>query len=100
MYANGEGVPRDYRAALKWYLRAAEQGVAQAQSSLGGMYTRGEGVPKDYVRAYAWLNLAVAQGETGSAEVRDKLQSSITTNQILRAQQLSTTLFSRINKSR
>ena len=26
MYAEGEGVPQDYKAAVQWYRRAAEQG--------------------------------------------------------------------------
>ncbi len=28
MYNNGEGVPQDYAEAMKWYRRAAEQGLA------------------------------------------------------------------------
>ena len=38
MYGNGEGVPQDYKEAVKWYRLAAEQGVAAAQYNLGGMY--------------------------------------------------------------
>ena len=29
MYENGEGVPQDYKEAVKWYTKAAEQGVCQ-----------------------------------------------------------------------
>ena len=35
MYYNGEGVSVDYQEAMKWYSKAAEQGLADAQSSLG-----------------------------------------------------------------
>ncbi len=31
MYENGEGVPQDYKEAVKWYRLAAEQGQVNAQ---------------------------------------------------------------------
>ena len=34
MYETGDGVPQDYRTAVKWYGRAAEQGDAYAQRNL------------------------------------------------------------------
>jgi len=34
MYENGEGVPQDYKTAVKWYKLAAEQGNADAQRNL------------------------------------------------------------------
>ena len=48
MYQKGEGVPQDYKEAVKWYRLAAEQGHATAQTNLGGMYYKGQGVPEDY----------------------------------------------------
>jgi TPR repeat protein len=38
MYDNGEGVLQDDKEAIKWYQKAAEQGHASAQFSLGVMY--------------------------------------------------------------
>ena len=38
MYYNGEGVTQDYKQAVKWWRKAAEQGDASAQYSLGLMY--------------------------------------------------------------
>jgi len=35
------------RKAVKWYRLAADQGDADAQSSLGAMYYQGQGVPQD-----------------------------------------------------
>ena len=59
MYYNGEGVPRNYAEAMKWYLKAAEQNDEplrrDALFKLSNMCCRGEGVPKDYVRGYMWL---------------------------------------------
>ena len=100
MLSNGEGVPKNDAEAVKWYRMAAEQGLFPAQYNLGLMYAKGGGVPKDYVRAYAWFNLAAAKGDTSAAEIRDEFQSSMTTDQTARAQELSATLFNRINQSR
>ncbi len=38
----------DYALAVKWYRKAAAQGVVEAQHNLGVMYDRGQGVPQDY----------------------------------------------------
>ena len=34
-HADGKGVPKDAQRAFEWYLKAAEQGIAQAQSKWG-----------------------------------------------------------------
>jgi hypothetical protein len=61
MYARGEGVPQDYVQATGWYRKAAEQGDAEAQISLGAAYKRGAGVPQDYVQAYKWFTIGDAR---------------------------------------
>ena len=33
IYYNGEGVPKDYTEAIKWYRKAAEQGYAKSQNN-------------------------------------------------------------------
>ena len=38
LYANGEGVEQNFKEAVKWYQKAADQGLANAQASLGVMY--------------------------------------------------------------
>ena len=35
-YDDGYGVPEDKKEAAKWYRKAAEQGLALAQTNLGG----------------------------------------------------------------
>ncbi|MGB7631437.1 MAG: tetratricopeptide repeat protein [Candidatus Deferrimicrobium sp.] len=77
MYEMGQGVPRDYAEALKWYRRAAEQGNAkalkwyrkaaeqgnaEAQFNLGLMYDERLGVPQDYAEAVKWYRKAAEQG--------------------------------------
>ena len=46
MYRFGQGVPQDYAQAVQWYRKAADQGDADAQSTLGLMYRRGEESPR------------------------------------------------------
>ena len=62
MYADGQGVPQDDKAAVKWYRLAAEQDYASAQFNLGAMYDKGQGVPQDYKAAVKWYRLAADQG--------------------------------------
>ena len=45
---NGEHVTQDYKAAARWYQRAADQGFAPAQTYLGELAGMGRGVPKNY----------------------------------------------------
>ena len=62
MYFNGDGVPQDYKEALKWWRLAAEQGQARSQYNLGVMLKDGRGVPQDYKEAIKWFRLAAEQG--------------------------------------
>jgi TPR repeat protein len=48
MYTNAQGVPQNYKKAIKWYRLAADQGDATAQYSLGVFYANGRGVLQDY----------------------------------------------------
>ncbi|MDG1340027.1 MAG: tetratricopeptide repeat protein, partial [Paracoccaceae bacterium] len=51
-----------YTEAVNWYRKAAEQGLAEAQSNLGIMYRNGQGVPQDYTEAVSWYRKAAEQG--------------------------------------
>ncbi len=66
MYENGEGVPQDYKEAVKWYRKAAEQGYAKAQYHLGFILlmknSANEGVEQDGVEAVKWYRKAAEQG--------------------------------------
>ncbi|MDP6367170.1 MAG: SEL1-like repeat protein, partial [Nitrospinota bacterium] len=42
MYERGQGVPVDYKLAIKWYRKSAEQGFAIAQNNLGSSFWRGK----------------------------------------------------------
>ena len=62
MYYDGQGVPQDYKEAVKWYRKVAEQGYAEAQYNLGVMYDNGQGVPQDDKEAVKWYRKAAEQG--------------------------------------
>ncbi|GHT48995.1 hypothetical protein AGMMS49936_11670 [Endomicrobiia bacterium] len=47
MYYLGRGVQQNYNKAINWIEKAAKQGHAWAQDSLGRMYYGGIGVQQD-----------------------------------------------------
>ena len=46
MYSKGRGVKQNYKTALKWYRKAADQGNATAQYNLGVIH-KGQGVKQN-----------------------------------------------------
>jgi uncharacterized protein len=93
LYAQGRGLPQNYRKAAHWYRRASEQGDATGQYMLGLMYDKGHGVPRDFVQAYKWLNLAVARAPERErqywARIRDAVGSKLSMAELSRAQELA-----------
>ncbi|MBT6717343.1 MAG: hypothetical protein HOB18_06875 [Nitrospina sp.] len=66
-YSGAQGVPKDYKAALKWTHRAAEQGHALAQHNLGIFHANGEGVEASLRDSIFWFNKAANNGDLQSA---------------------------------
>ena len=62
MYQLGQGVPKDYAEALKWFRLAADQGYAEAQFGLGDMYYWGRLGPQDYTKAAKWYRRPPSRG--------------------------------------
>lgn len=60
----------DYSEAMKWFLKAAEEGDVNAQRWIGVMYNIGYGVKSDYEEAVKWFRLAA---DHGHAEAQDDL---------------------------
>lgn len=54
MYAEGQGVLQDEKAAAGWYISAATGGNADAQITLGEIYASGRGLPADPLLAAYW----------------------------------------------
>jgi TPR repeat protein len=82
---------QDYSEAAKWYLAAAEHGVAIAQEQVGLMYYGGIGVDRDYSQAYFWLSLAISEEMNRKEDIarrvkrRDEVASHLTKDRLNRA---------------
>jgi localization factor PodJL len=61
-FAEGKGVPQDFKQAVDWYTRSAGRGLAIAQYRLATLYERGLGVKADPGRARAWYGRAAELG--------------------------------------
>ncbi|MBF0140086.1 MAG: sel1 repeat family protein [Magnetococcales bacterium] len=79
MYANGQGVQKDDKEAVKWLFSSAyHQGDADAQVMLGYMHEYGRGVPQSYKEAALWYAKAANQQHQKAQEElgRDEIRSS------------------------
>ena len=65
-YAKGEGVTQDYKEAVEWLTKSAEQEFMVAQANLGSLYHNGNGVTKDQKEAVRWWTKAAEQGYAGA----------------------------------
>jgi TPR repeat protein len=74
MYHGGNGVKKDDEQALKWFLKAAEQGNVVAQYKIGYMFESGEGVERDYKQAMEWYLKAANQGHSDAQSQVHRLQ--------------------------
>ncbi len=81
-YESGQGQPKDFTEAAKWYRKSAQQGYARAQYNIGYLYDQGIGVPQDYEQAYFWWTLAAKSGEAAYASKRDGVELFLNTGQI------------------
>ena len=70
---------------MQWFLKAAENGNANAQLEIGSAYAKGDGVLKDPVEAHAWCNIAGVRGEEKAQKARDSLEEKMTKEQIAEA---------------
>ena len=62
MYAKGEGVKRDERAAFKWFHKAARNNHTEAKFYMGLSFAQGRGVKKQAQLARYWFKLAAKSG--------------------------------------
>jgi len=58
--------------ALRWWLRAANQGSAKAQAALALRYESGDGVAQDLIEALTWYRLAAPRLRGDEAERVDQ----------------------------
>ena len=98
MYANGDSVVKDQVQAVKWYRKAAEQGMATAQFNLGVMYAKGEGVIKDPIEAHAWWDVASVLGDDDAKKNMSIVEKAMTREQIAEATKLAKERYAKIKK--
>ena len=96
MYDLGQGVEQDFKEAVKWFQKAADQGDAAAQNNLAGVYFFGDGdvVEGNFVIGYAWILVAeknAARGKRAASIRKSKGVFAFEMNpeQIAKAQELS-----------
>ena len=64
--ADGRGVQRNDFDAVRWFQKAAVQGLVVAQYNLSVMYANGQGVLQDDAETVRWSRLAARQGHPGA----------------------------------
>ena len=78
------------RTEPRHWLRAAEQGSADAQYRIGLAHSIGEDeAPLDYVIAHKWLNLAARQGSEEARMLRAEVSEVMAREDIATAQRLA-----------
>lgn len=68
-FESGANFIKDYKQAVKWYTKAAEQGHVQAQVQLGICYKNGLGVNIDHSTAQYWWRKAADQGDENAIKL-------------------------------
>jgi len=84
LYMTGQGV-LDYREAAKWFRLAAVKGVPEAQFWLGDLDWK----LGDIIHGHVWVNIARAAGFDAAIPETFQMESEMTPQQILQAQDLA-----------
>ncbi len=63
MYLNGDGTPRNVKAAVRILRVSALAGSAGSAAELASIFYRGTGVPRDYRRAFRWIHCGARLGK-------------------------------------
>ena len=58
MYMEGECVEKNAEEAMKWFLKAADQGMVGSMTTIAMMYEEGKGVEKNPELAKEWYTKA------------------------------------------
>ena len=95
LYMDGMGGAADATQAVLWLRRAALQGAAMAQLTLGTLYVKGRGVKQDLIEAHMWYSVAAARLPAGkkrgtAQRLRKAVSERMTEEQIAEAEGLAT----------
>ena len=70
-------MPQDHAIAAQLFRKAADQGDAEAQFSIGGCYAHGQGVPRDLIVAVHWLRRTVKHDFEPARELLPKAEAEL-----------------------
>jgi len=71
--------------ATKNLLTAAETGQVAAQYKIGLAYAKGDNIEQSDIEAYAWWNTAAEQGHPEAADLRDKIATFMSEQELTEA---------------
>ena len=74
MLETGKGITKNYKEAVSWFRKSAEQGNSSAQMNLGHMYENAKGISQDYGKAIEWYKKATEQGSESAKEKLEALE--------------------------
>ena len=80
MYFNGEGVTHDYKQAVNWFTKSAEQGDAYAWFQLGLIYKDENFVLQDYGQAIKFFTKAIESGDSSLSSLSIRNLNSMQIN--------------------
>jgi uncharacterized protein len=99
LYFTGNFIEQDYERAKYWFDIAARNGYPMAQYNMGILWYTGNGVSKvDNKKAYAWFNLAASNGHPSGVAAKSFLESILSAEELVNAQQYSTELYRQIKQ--
>jgi TPR repeat protein len=76
---------QDYPKAAAWFVKAAQQGLPQAQEQLAKLLRDGQGVARDKFEAYVWMLVSNDAGNRRVASDLQALEAELGTNQVEQA---------------
>lgn len=90
---------QDYPNAAKWFRKAAEQGLPQAQLKLGTLLEKGHGQPEDKFQAYVWLLISFDAGNSAAATDLSLLEGDLGSTQVDKAKAQARDMESSVSRS-
>jgi localization factor PodJL len=77
LYAEGIDGKPDYKAAVQWFRKAADYGIADSQYNLAVLYARGIGIEANLSESFKWFALAAHSGDQDAAKKRDEIATRL-----------------------
>ena len=100
MYREELGIPSGDKEQFEWFLDSAEKNNIMSQYKLAEFYYLGMNIDQDYMQAYAWAGVVAAQGFKPAEEIRDKIEETFNTNELVEARLLAKNYWQRYVKDK